>query len=243
VGWFKASPLTTRSGLGGVTVSLNRPPSAGAPALRVRLGRRAMRDTGWEDGRIVELMFGDEEHAGKVMIRPADEDGSRLRAQRRKNKSSIDTTFGFLPREPIPGVGGAEWTLLRDRRPTVEADWEVAENALVITLPREWWQVATPASVAGRRAAAEPGKPAATPTPRGPAADDRIERVISMLERGLSTEEVRQHERCSPQFVHDCREVLAKRKAGQARPERSAGLQGDLARIREKALAVNGSAT
>jgi hypothetical protein len=241
MGWFKADPVSARAGSAGVVVSLLRPPSAKAMTLRMRLGREAMRRTGWAADRRVELLWGDEGHAGKVMLRPA-EAGPRLRFPHKRGPNFLETTFGHVPRGPIPGAGGAEWTLPAEVRPSAEAEWRVEENALVVTLPREWWEVTEPAAApATPRVETRPFPPSVTAPPR-PAADDRIERVISMLERGLSTEEVRQHERCSPQFVHDCRELLAKRRPGRVHPGQRTGVQPQMAGTREKAPAVNGGA-
>lgn len=245
MGWFRADPVSARAGSAGVVVSLLRPPSARKMTLRMRLGRAAMSATGWAADLRVELLWGDGEHAGCVMVRPAGEGaGPRLRFPHKRAANFCETTFGHVPHGPIPGAAGAEWTLPAGVRPAAEAGWRVEENALIVTLPREWWQVTTPAGVAGRREAAVAAQ-ATAPRPTlapVPPADDRIERVISMLERGLSTEEVRRHERCSPQFVHDCRDLLAKRKPGRVHPGQRSGVQPQMAGTREKAPAVNGGA-
>jgi hypothetical protein len=265
VGWFKTTPLTARSGTGGVSISMLKPPSAGVPTMRLRLGRRAMAATGWADGKAVELLFGDEEHAGKIMLRPADGDGgSRLRAPRKRSPSSIDTTFGYLPRDPIAGAGGSEWTLLQEPHPAVEVDWSRAENALVISLPREWWQVATPASVAGRREAAvaipaRPAKRDAEPGPEseafadpGPPRSDPNDPKLQdmarhLLSKGCTLPELRVRLRLDEAGFKILCATLRERGARKAAPEPAAhaetprDVKGEIARIRGLA-APNGSA-
>lgn len=177
MGWFKADPVSARAGSAGVVVSLLRPPSAKAVTLRMRLGREAMRRTGWAADRRVELLWGDEGHAGKVMLRPA-EAGPRLRFPHKRAPHFLETTFGHVPRGPIPGAGGAEWTLPAEVRPSAEAEWSVEEGALVVTLPREWWQVATPASVAGR------GEAAVAPSPPDPTDPALQEMVLTIVGKG-----------------------------------------------------------
>lgn len=156
MGWFKPEPVHARSGSAGVVVSLLRPPSARTMTLRLRLGREAMRATGWGADQRVELLFGDGPQAGAVMVRPSgDAAGPRLRSPHQRAANFLETTFGNLHHDPIAGVAGSEWTLPREVRKSADAEWRAEENALLVTLPTGWWQVAPPASVAGRREAAE----------------------------------------------------------------------------------------
>lgn len=166
MGWFKVDHVSARvRRLGTLSVALIKrggKEDTGV-ALRMRLSRDVQEVTGLTAGDTVDLQWGEEELAGRILLTRAEGDAgqSQLRWQHPDKRAAVETRFGGMPDGHFPGVGGRPTFLKQEPRPAISCPWSVttAEDgapALEVTLPKGWFS----APPDGSRPVSRLGQPA-----------------------------------------------------------------------------------
>lgn len=98
--------------------------------LTVTIGGDVWRVAGWREGVAVECRWGQDEHAGMIMLAPPPKGvkGSKLKASGESDESAVYANFQTLPDG-----------LSKRSRPATVCRHELCQGGLIVTLPAEWW--------------------------------------------------------------------------------------------------------
>jgi hypothetical protein len=143
MGWFKVDQVAARGRHSGtLSCALMKNSSKnGAIRLRVRLSRDVQQAAGLTGGDTLDLEWGEDELAGRVLLKKAGGDAgvSRLRWQHPKSRAAVETGFSALPDGWFPGAGGRPTFLGLTVRPAASCPWKIEGAALEVTLPEAWF--------------------------------------------------------------------------------------------------------
>jgi hypothetical protein len=143
MGWFKVDQVAARGRHSGtLSCALMKNSSKnGAIRLRVRLSRDVQQAAGLTGGDTLDLEWGEDELAGRVLLKKAggDAGASRLRWQHPKSRAAVETGFSALPDGWFPGAGGRPTFLGLTVRPAASCPWKIEGAAIEVTLPEAWF--------------------------------------------------------------------------------------------------------
>jgi hypothetical protein len=140
--WYEVLCLSARKVAGDVMVALNKAPTARKVSLRLRVDGDVAAMMGLAADDRVKLVWGRNKRAGSVRVSKTSEAGWP-KARRTGPTGTVSAKFERVPR---PGDTRPGWWPVDEKRTAIAAESRIEDGGLVIDLPRDWWQAATPAA-------------------------------------------------------------------------------------------------